>query len=400
MFPLLEPTEHGALQRSPSRPKKALSEAALRPTRAEIDLSALVHNHRQLTALAGPSRVLSVVKADGYGHGAVEVARCLEAAGAFGFGVALAEEGLELREAGVRGAVFVLNGVYGNAHREVLQQGLTPILYAMRDARAFQRMADDRRVSVHLKVDTGMSRLGVGFEDVPRFLDQLRDTPKIQIAGLMTHFAASDSDPEFTTLQLLRLQSALEQIRDAGHPVGCVHAANSGGCIRLDARLDLVRAGIALYGVAPQNWAASGRALPVLRPTMRLRSEIVSMRTLKKGDSVGYDRTFVADRDGVRVAVAPVGYGDGMLWREPTTGRDRMVLVQGKRCPIAGRVSMDLTTIDVTDVPAADVGDEVVLLGSQQGQQLTVEAQASGAGTIPYEVLTNVSRRVPRLYCR
>ncbi len=373
------------------RPRLSRPEDTLRPTRAEIDLRAIAHNLGVLRGVAAGARILSVIKADAYGHGIVPVARVLEAEGVDGFGVALTEEGLELREAGVAGEILVLNGVYGGAHGEVLEARLTPVVYDLSEVDAFARAAaEDRPVMLHLKVDTGMSRLGVPHDLVELFLDGLEAHPGVRIAGVMTHLAAADTDPEFTALQLRRFDQAVSRIRARGQTPTTIHAANTAGTFLHPAsRYDQVRPGISLFGYAPG--AEGARAL---RPAMRLRTEIIALRDLAPGASVGYDRTFRAEGP-MRVATVPMGYGDGLMRHLSNRGA---MLVGGLRCPIVGRVSMDLTTIDVSAHPGARVGDEVVVLGAQGEATLDAEEIADAAGTIPYEILTNVSRRVPRVY--
>lgn len=362
----------------------------LRPTRAEIDLNAIAHNLNVVREAAGQAKVLAVVKADAYGHGVVPVARRLQLEGVDAFGVALAEEGLELRDAGINRAILVLNGVHGSAHRDVIAAGLTPVLYELSEAAAFNAIADDRPIDVHLKVDTGMGRLGVPFGDLDWFLEQLATYPAIRVVGVMTHFATADEDRPFVQLQLARFDHAVKVVRTHGHEPVVLHAANSAALFRHpEARLDWVRPGLALYGYAG--------ALDVdspLRPAMRWRTEIISIREITRGDSVGYGRTFQATEPAV-VAAIPVGYGDGLFRALSNKGS---VLVHGTRCPIIGNVSMDLTTIDVSALSGVEIGDEVVLMGEQGDASLGADELAAAAGTIPYEVLTNVSRRVPRLY--
>jgi alanine racemase len=376
------------------RPRIVLADDSLRPTRAEIDLSAITENLRVIKSIAGPARVLAVVKADAYGHGVVPVALQLELEGVDGFGVALAEEGLELREAGVRAPILVLNGVYGSAHRDVLEAGLTPVVYDIGQVEAFDRAVADRPYRVHLKVDTGMARLGVPLRELDRFLAALARHPRCIVAGLMTHLACADTDDEATTEQLDRFAIARAKVSAAGHAPTTIHVANTAATLRRpDARFDMVRVGGALYGVRPT--AEDGADL---RPALRLRTEIIGLREIAEGEPVGYDRTFRAARPS-RIATVPLGYGDGLL--RGLSGRGEMI-VRGTRCPIAGRVSMDLTTLDVTDVEGCALGDDVVALGAQQheGSEAVLRAEevAERAGTIGYDVLTSISRRVPRVY--
>jgi alanine racemase len=376
------------------RPRLALADESLRPTRAEIDLDAIAHNLAVLRGLAAPAKVLAVVKADAYGHGVVPVAARLEEDGVDGFGVALAEEGLELREAGIRAPIVVLNGVYGSAHADVLEAGLVPVVYDLEQIEAFDRAAPDRPYRVHVKIDTGMSRLGVPLRGLDAFLEGLSRFPRCIVAGLMTHLSSADTDPSETSAQIERFEAALAKVRGRGHRPDLVHAANTAATLAHPrSRYDMVRPGGALYGISfdlPQ-----GREL---RPALRLRTEIIALRDLEEGETVGYDRTFRCTRP-TRVATVPMGYGDGLLRELSNRGS---MLVRATRCPILGRVSMDLTMIDVTEVPAAAIGDEVVILGEQRhGERharIGADEIAKLAGTIAYDVMTSVSRRVPRSY--
>ena len=376
------------------RPRVTTAEDSLRPTRAEIDLDALVHNLGVVRGEAAGARVLAVVKADAYGHGVVPVVTRLAEEGVAAFGVALAEEGLELREAGIDAPILVLNGVYAGAHREVLESGLTPVVFDLDTVHAFSRVAREGAFGFHLEVDTGIARLGVPVAALAEFLDGLAQVPHARIDGLMTHFASADGDDAFTSEQLRLFAEARALLAARGHSPRIVHAANSAALFRHgEARFDMVRPGIALFGV--RAWPARVPSPAVaLRPTMRLRTEVIALREIAPGATVGYSGTFRAARP-TRIATVPVGYGDGLLRALSNRGE---MLVSGARVPIVGNVSMDLTTLDVTDVPAVTIGDEVVLLGTQGSETIGAEDLARAAGTIPYEVLTNVSRRVPRFY--
>jgi alanine racemase len=372
-----------------SRPRIQSAESCLRPTRAEIDLEAIAHNFAEVRSNSG-AEVLAVVKADAYGHGVVPVVERLERAGAMGFAVALAEEAIELRDAGVESPLLILNGVVGGAHREVLQRGIVPVVYDLGELEAFRVAAQDESFRVHLKVDTGMARLGVPLPELPAFLEAMSDMPGLVVSGLMTHLAAADADDEFTHAQLDGFDKAIALVRAAGHASFVIHAANSAASFRYErSRYDMVRPGIALYGDAGFRTGA----VP-LKPALRLRTEIISLRSLAVGDRAGYDGAFVAKRS-TRLAILPIGYGDGVLRSSALGGQ---VLIGGQRCPYVGRVSMDLTHVDVTDVPAAKLGDEVVLLGTQGDETLRTRDLAEAAGTIPYEIMTSISRRVPRFY--
>jgi alanine racemase len=366
------------------------AEASLRATRAEILLDAIAHNLRVVRDASRGRKVLAVVKADAYGHGVVPVAQTLQAEGVDGFGVALAEEGLELREAGIDRAILVLNGINGGAHREIIEAGLTPVVYEITEAAAFHVVSGGRSIDVHLKVDTGMGRLGVPYAELTGFLRELRRFPSIRIVGLMTHLSTADSDPQFVAEQLSTFKRAEGLVRRFGHEPAVLHAANSAAVFRHpESHFDWVRPGISLYG-----YAGSEAIEAPLRPAMRWRTEVLRIRTLRPGESAGYGRTFRATRD-TRLATLPLGYGDGLMRSASNRGH---VLIGGVRCPIVGNISMDLTTIDVSQVPNVCIGDEALLLGEQQGEILDARDLAKAARTIPYEVLTNVSRRVPRIY--
>lgn len=361
-----------------------------RPTYAEIDLDAIAHNLDAVRRVAGSTQIYAVVKADAYGHGLQPVARRLEAEGVDGVCVALAEEGFLLRDAQVEAPILVLNGAYGHSHAEVLRAGLTPVIYDLHQAEAFAKAAPTRPIDVHLKVDTGMARLGVQHDKLDAVLSRLSELKNIRIVGLMTHLSSADSDPEFTALQCGRFERAVVQVRAAGYRPSVLHVANSAGTYAsLPGHYGIARVGLALYGVAPTQ-----RAVGTLKPAMRVRTEVLSLRTVPEGTPVGYNGAFVTRRTS-RLATVPIGYGDGFL---RASGNRGAMLIRGVLCPIVGRVSMDLTSLDVTDLPQVEIGDEVVVLGEQHGATLSASMVADAAGTIPYEVLCNLSTRVPRIY--
>jgi alanine racemase len=374
----------------PEGPRGARPLPLTRPTRAEIDLGAMARNLAAVRAVAGSSRVFGVVKADAYGHGLVPVSRWLERQGIDGLCVALAEEGLSLRACGVTTPILVLSGAYGDAHERVLAAHLTPVIYSAAQAEAFARAAHGQAFGVHLKIDTGMGRLGVPLRELDALLDALRALPNLRVDGVMTHFSSADSDAEVSREQLARFERAQAALRSRGFAPRLIHAANSAGTYCLpEARPNLVRVGLALYGVPP----APGQGAE-LEPVMSVRSEILALRELPAGSPVGYDQTYRTARPS-RIATVPIGYGDGLLRAASNRGA---MLVGGRRCPIVGRISMDLTTLDVTDLPACAVGDEVIVLGRQGEAQISAEDLAQACDTIAYEVLTNISPRVPRIY--
>jgi len=383
------------------KPRRAAPADAVRPTRAEINLEALRHNARVVQRHAGDARVWAVLKADGYGHGAPAIARTLERSGVDGFCVALLEEAIELREAGIRAPILVMGGYYGGAHDEVLAHGLVPVVYDMGQVQGFARLvrigAVDGPVDVHLKIDTGMARLGVTMRELPKFAAALSEYPEVRVSGLMTHLACADAPTvEETRAQTTRFDEATAQLARHGVRASVRHAANSAALLRGEALFDAVRPGLALFGVAPQ---AGGLALSSeLRAVMRVRTEVISLREIEAGDPVGYGALFRASRP-TRIATVPLGYADGLSRHVSNRGH---VLIRGKRAPIVGAVSMDMSMIDVTDIPGACIRDEVVALGAQEGplgkDAITADEVAAHEGTIAWEVLTSISRRVPRFY--
>lgn len=377
-------------------PRRAEPADSVRPTRAEISLGHLRHNLQCLSRVAGVP-VWSVLKADAYGHGSKAVARTLERAGSAGVCVALIEEGIELREAGIQVPILVMGGHYGSAWGELIRHHLTPVL-SRRDQLASLaeevRFAGGPPVPVHVKVDTGMARLGVSLGELGGFAQAFAAQPELTLGGVMTHFSSAESDADSVTEQLDLFDGACALLAGRGLAVQRRHAANTAATLgHPRARLDMVRAGIGLFGMAP------GVSTDVtLKPVMRVRTEIVALRSVPRDAGVGYGKTWRAARDS-QVATIPMGYGDGLSRALSNKGQ---VLVRGRRAPIVGAVSMDMTSVDVTDVPGVQIGDEVVVLGCQRGplgeDTLTAEEIAAQSGTIAWEVLTAVSRRVPRFY--
>lgn len=362
-----------------------------RPTVAEIDGRALADNFAELARIAGGrGAVLPVVKSDAYGHGLALVARLLHDAGAERFAVATAAEGEALRANGLSASVIVLGGVYPAEHERVVAARLTPVVWDVETPRALaaRARAAGRVVPVHVKVDTGMGRLGVAPADTPALLRALGDLDGITVEGLLTHFADAESvTGDGTARQLATLEELVATLERARIRPAMVHAANSAATLTVDrARFDAVRPGLALYGIYP---APAMRAAAALRPVMRFVTRVVACRAVGRGEAVGYGGTFVARRASI-IATVPVGYADGYPRALSNSGD---VVVRGMRASIAGRVCMDQTMIDVTDVAGVAPGDEVVLWGGA----LPVEEVAARAGTIPYELLARVGARVPRV---
>lgn len=372
------------------------SELETRPTVAVIDTGALEFNYRQLAGLMPPgSGVMAVVKANAYGHGDVEASRVFESLGCDSLGVALAEEGIRLRKAGIKAPIVVLGGIYPGQVEDIFTYGLTPVLFdlelaALIDARA---AGYGTAKKVHLKIDTGMCRLGVMPADIAGFIEAFKGLRHLELEGVMSHFAEAEAeDGEFSAGQLKVFLESVDFIRGAGLAPRLVDMANSAAAVGFEAsRLSLVRCGIMLYGAYP-----SERFRPEieLRPAMQVKTRILCVKRVPPGTPVSYGRTFVTERESL-IATLPIGYGDGLPRRLSNNGE---VLVRGERAPVAGTVCMDLTMCDVTGIDGAAPGDEVVVLGRQGEDIITAEETAERLGTISYEIFCNISARVPRVY--
>jgi alanine racemase len=369
---------------------------AIRPTVAEVDLSLLTENYRLLRRTLGTRvGIIAVIKADAYGHGAVVVARLLEGLGVRGFGVATVEEGVQLRRAGVRAMILIMGAAYGGEHETVIAHQLTPMLGDPGDVDRFAEAAarlDHLRFGIHVKIDTGMTRLGVTEALFADFVRRCARSPFIRVDGLATHFYGAEEAAEGPTLeQLSRFERCLLAAREMGADPQVIHAANTAAALRFpQARFDLVRCGIGLYGAMPSSHVPD----PGVRPVVSWSTRINAMREVPAGTHVSYGGTFTTKRVS-RIATLPVGYADG--YARANSGRAQVSL-HGSRAPVVGRVCMDLCMIDVTDIPSAAVGDRVYLLGGAGESAITPSDLARWGGSIPYEVLCRISERVPRIY--
>ncbi len=374
-----------------------------------MDLAAVADNYRVAVEVGGRPAI-GVVKADAYGHGAVEVARRLVEVGCPLLAVALVEEGLELRQAGIAAPILVLGAAYGERYDLLVTHRLVPIVFEAAHLRGLAEAARAAgvRAVAHLKLDTGMGRVGLRPEELPEFLDLARRTPEVALEGVCTHFASADlEDRVLTERQVGLFDGAAEAMRQAGMPLRFRHLANSAGTVEFPAaRQDLTRPGIMLYGYLPMLPRSSRSPLAAqvagrLRPVLEWRTSVVQLKAVPAGTPISYGGRWVAERPS-RIATLPVGYADGyprQLSGRPGFGRAE-VLMRGRRAPVAGTVCMDMTMVDVTDVPGAQTGDEVVLLGAQGGESIDADELAERAGTIAYEILCGVGRRVPRRYLR
>jgi len=372
----------------------ALPAATDRPTVALIDLHALAHNFGEVRRRAGNRNILAMVKAQAYGHGAVAVSQKLAELGAHMLGVALVEEGVELRDAGISLPILVMGPVFPEQAAAIVRAGLTPTVFTQAMARALSTAAMDAGTTqkVHVKIDTGMGRLGLLPEEAAGFVADLSKLPGLAVEGVMTHFADADlRDKHFADRQMERFESFLRNLGNQGIMVPLRHAANSAAVLEYDRALfTMVRPGIMLYGYNPLE----SRVTADLRPVMTLKTRIAFLKKVPAGTPISYGRTFVTQRESL-IATIPLGYADG--FRRDLSNRGEM-LVRGRRAPVAGRVCMDMTMLDVTAVHGVMEGDEVVLIGSQERERITADEIASTCGTISYEVLCGISSRVPRVY--
>lgn len=377
-----------------------------RPVWCEISLGAILHNLRVIRRQVGKKRkILAIVKANAYGLGAVEISRALAKAGTDWFGVTCASEGIELREAGIRRPILVLTGFWPGEEKRILQHSLTPTITQVEQLHQLERAAAGRRgargkVAFHLKVDTGMNRLGILMSDVPRFARVLADSQHLELGGIYTHFASAETFLTGQTEQQERnFLAVLEELRAAGIDPGLVHMANSGAISgRPSTWADMVRPGAILYGyhqsIEPiERRAEIQKKLPLL-PALSMRARIISLKDVPAGQGIGYGARFVTERPS-RIAVIAAGYADGLVRQRSNRGS---VLIRGRRVPIVGIVSMDLAALDVTDAPEARLGDVATIYGKDGDCAIEVSDAAREIGTVTSDLLCALGQRVPRFY--
>lgn len=361
----------------------------MRPTWAEIDLEAVKHNFMLTKEIVGAdTSVLSVVKADAYGHGAVEVSRALVEAGTDMLGVAIVEEALELRDYGIEVPIIILGGIRSDEAHLVVEYDLTPFVFSIDVARALdtESIKANKKSAYHLKFDTGMTRLGVRPEDSARFLDELAQFKHIVLDGVVTHLATAFTDSDENTYnQINALNDLIEIVRNKGFTPSHIHAANSAAIQKYpESRYNLVRPGIVLYGFG--NYSGID-----LKPVMKLKSQIIQLSQVPIGTLVGYGGKFVTKKPSA-IATIPVGYADGYTRMLSSKG---VVSIKGELALVVGDVCMDFIMVDVSNIPNINVGDEVVLFGDDL---ISVIDLAQMANTISYELLSNIGKRVPRKY--
>ena len=366
---------------------------AQRPSRIVVDLDRIAGNLRAIRAHAGVP-AMAIVKANAYGHGLVPVARHLQAHGAERFGVAFVEEGVALRQAGIDLPILVLGGIFGHQVAQFLANDLEITVSSLDKLRQVEAAAEamGRRARVHLKIDTGMERIGVHSYSCGPFIEAASASRWCEVAGVYSHLACAD-DPAapMTALQLERFHEACAHFTRIGAPMPLRHLANSGGILHFPGTpLDLVRPGILMYGVLPD---AASQGTVAVEPALSLVSRVVYFKVVKAGNPVSYGATWAPARD-TRVVTVPVGYGDGYPRALSSRGR---VLIRGREYPVVGRVCMDQFMVDIGGDSAWNE-DEVVLVGRQEGTTISIESLARAAGTIPYEILVGLNERIPREY--
>jgi alanine racemase len=401
----------------PSKQKSPQNEVR-RPVWAEVSLGALTHNLEAIRKYVNPAnekrktprKILSIVKGNAYGHGGPQVARALEKAGSDWFGVTCTDEGIALREAGVRKAILLLTGFVPGEEVRLLEHDLTAVIHRCDQLAPLERVAARRGrrkpAPFHLKIDTGMNRLGIASADVECFAHQLAKCKHLQLTGIFSHFASSEVFTDSavgkqTCEQEKRFYAALERLRALGIDPGLVHLANSAAIVtRPETWADMVRPGVILYGYHPgydpmEKREEAEKLLP-LKPVMSLRSKIINLRSVPVGAGIGYNATFVAKRPS-RIGVLAAGYGDGI---HRSLGNRGSVLLRGKLVPIIGIISMDVTMIDVTDVEGVEIGEVATIYGSDGSQVLPANSVARSIGTVTSDLLSAASQRVQRIYVR
>jgi alanine racemase len=377
-----------------------------RPVWAEISLKAILHNLRVIREHVGGKRmILAVVKSNAYGLGAVPVSKALQKAGTEWFGVTCANEGIELRESGIRKRILVLTGFWPGEEKRLIQNHLTPTVTRVEDLRHLERAAKSTRgrssrVPFHLKINTGMNRLGILPSEIEAFASALPGCRHIELEGTFTHFAsAEDFKAQQTDDQERLFRECLNRLRALGVSPGIVHMANSGAiCARPSTWADMVRPGAILYGYHqsfdPPEKKKEIMGMMPLQPCLSLRARIISLRDIPPGQAVGYGARFVTSRPS-RIAAINAGYADGVVRQRTNRG---CALLRCRRVPLVGTISMDLTTLDVTDVPGAELGDVITIYGRDGNTVIEVSDVAPEIGTVTSDLLCALGRRVPRYY--
>ncbi len=359
-----------------------------RPTRAEIDLSALHHNYLIARQLSDDTKMMALVKAEAYGHGLIPISRAFVEMGVDYLGVSFLEEGIELREAGVNAPILVMGGLVDEQIERYLDYNLEITVSSVWKATHVDQVAASRRVKakVQLKFDTGMGRIGQSWQTADQFLSEIARLKHLSVKGIYSHLATADEDLKFARVQLDRFNEIIETARKIGLDPPSIHIANSGGLIQLgeQSHFNMIRPGLMLYGYSP--------GLTNLKPVMTLKSRVVYVKKPPKGSTIGYGATYLANGDNW-IATLPIGYGDGYPRR---AGNRAWVMMNGRPCPIVGRVSMDMITIDAG--PEAYLGDEAILFGGHGENRVDLWELSKQLDTIPYELMCGLTARVQRVY--
>ncbi len=374
-------------------------------TWAEINLKAIAHNFNQVKRLVKtlkpprgikPAQILAVVKAEGYGHGLVAIAQCLDRLGVNFLGVSNVDEAVKLRRAGIRKPILLFESTLAALAPQIVEHNLTPTICTHELAERLNHFAKlhKKKIDVHVKVDTGMGRLGVWHEDALKFIKQLSLFSHLAIKGIYTHFPSADTDRKFTLKQLDYLYGLVKQLDRKALIIPYVHAANSMGLVGYKMHiLNLARPGLMLYGLYPSELLHKKISL---KPAMTVKTRVIFLKKITKGRSISYGRTFIAKKN-MTVATLPIGYSDGYFRAFSNTSA---VLVKGQLCPVVGRVTMDQTMIDVTRIKSVALGEEVVVLGKQGRDEISADELAHHARTINYEIVCSLGSRLPRVYLK
>ena len=377
-----------------------------RATRAEINLKAFKHNIDNLKIILGSNiGIMSVIKADAYGHGAIPCSKAAIECGVSYLGAGVIEEGIELRKNGITEPILILGGIFLNEAADLVHYDLTTILSTptLADELSNQGKKQGKIVKVHIKVDTGMNRLGVRPEDLLNLIEKIKTLPNLNLEGLTTHFSsADDEDSSITKNQIELFQKALLELKKSGIHPPITHLANSSALFRFpDSRGKIVRPGLIQYGALPSpilnpivKKLCKKDNLDDFQPVMQWKSKIIQLKLTPKGEALSYSRKFFTQKESL-IATLPIGYADGL---NRNLSNNMQVLIKGKFAPQVGNICMDMILIDVSKIPDVNLGEEVVIFGRQGNKQISVEELADKSGTIPYELFCNISKRVPRIY--
>jgi alanine racemase len=365
------------------------------PTKIEISIDALFHNLKTIKRIVGDMEIMAVVKADAYGHGAARISRELEKLGISFLGVANVREGIKLREAGIEGSIVILGGFFPEEIPEILKYNLTPTLIDFPRSEDLEQVAAAENVSVkaHIRIDTGTGTIGIPYQEAKSILRRISQFQHLTIEGIYSDFAIPEqSSQDFSQIQLNRFKKILNELKKIWISVPYKHIANSGAILHLphNSVFNMIRPGLSLYGIDPLSRESE------LIPILSFKTKVVQVKVVPAKVSLGYGRHYITKRKSL-IATLPVGYADGIIRFLSNKGK---VLIKGHYAPIIGMVAMDLCLVDVTEVPGVEVGDEVVIIGKQNGAEITVHDVAAQIGTVPYEILCGLGKRVPKIYIK